>query len=56
MAAAADGEPVIRELSELTLAGGVELLYAAIAGAVAWGAVLGVLAIWISTAARGGRG
>lgn len=45
---------MIRDLSALTLDNGLSILYGAIAASVTWGAVLGVAAVWLSVAARGG--
>ncbi len=45
---------MIRELSELTLDGTLAVLYDGIAAAVLSGAVLGIAAVWLSVAARGG--
>lgn len=46
---------MIRDLSELTLGTVLELLYGGIASAVLAGAVLGIAAIYLSVAVRGGR-
>jgi len=45
---------VIRDLADVSVTGGLDLLYGAIAAGVTWGAVLGVVGIWLSVAARGG--
>jgi hypothetical protein len=47
---------VIRDLAELASAqDGVTVLYAGIAAGILWGAVVGVMALWISAALRGGE-
>ncbi|MFL5818955.1 MAG: hypothetical protein ACJ76L_15340 [Conexibacter sp.] len=46
---------MIRDLAEITLENGTAIVYAAVAGAVSFGAVVGVVAVWISTAAWAGR-
>jgi len=46
---------VIRDLAEITLESGMAIVYAAVAGALSFGAVVGVVAVWVSTAAWAGR-
>lgn len=46
---------MIRSLADLTPDGGLATLYDAIAAAVASGAVLGCIGVWVSLAVRGGQ-
>jgi len=45
---------LIDSFDALTLSGALSLLYDAIAAAVAAGVLLGLCAVWLSVAARGG--
>jgi hypothetical protein len=45
---------LVNAFTDLTLDGSLSMLYDAIAAAVAAGVVLGLAAIWLSVAARGG--
>jgi hypothetical protein len=44
---------VIKDLANLLLADGLELIYEGIAAGVSLGAVVGLAAVWLSIASRG---
>lgn len=45
---------MLRDLTSVTLDSSFGLIYAAVAAGIGLGAVLGVAAIWLSVAVRGG--